>query len=141
MKKTLLLIGISLLSCFLFLTNISAQGTYGNTLLFDQVYSDYSGWSYTTNNVFTKNTFTFTYAGATVSGNLAPARGKTFTTMNNTVAITSKAYTGGIKCTSIEVSDFASLGQLNFAIQNGSGSSDSRFINSFLKLIRLVALP
>jgi pectin methylesterase-like acyl-CoA thioesterase len=122
MKKLLLKHGLLILLLGWFTASLSAQGTYGNTLLFNQTYSS-STWT-TTGTTFSLITGTDTVVVAgTASGSISSTRSKSFATRNNTTAITSVTYTGAAKCTSVTVSKLPSLGQINLALQNGSGSS------------------
>ncbi|MDR3704814.1 MAG: pectinesterase family protein [Paludibacteraceae bacterium] len=120
MKRFLLKQGLLILLLSWFTASLSAQGTYGNTLLFNSTYT--SSWT-TTGTTFSvvAGIDTVTVAG-TASASISSSRSKAFATRNNTTAITSVNYTGAAKCTSVTVSKLPSLGQINLAVQNGAGT-------------------
>ena len=132
MKKNLLKTGLLLLISMLFVANLSAQGTYGGTLLFNMACSDsvstIPSWTWPASGNFTKakNGYTFTVQGISTT---RTARAKTFTTVNNatTTPATSIAQSYAAKCTGVTIQNLASLGQINLFVQNGSSGTAGLF--------------
>ncbi len=114
MKKSLLKICMGMLFSSLLFVNISAQGTYGNSLLFDFNNASAS-WTTATTGTFVESNVGTANQTVTVDG---------ISTVDPTRSA-KQGYSGATKCTSVTISEFSSLGQINLALQNGSTSKDA----------------
>ncbi|GHT18077.1 hypothetical protein FACS189429_3710 [Bacteroidia bacterium] len=98
----------------------AAQGAYGGTQLFDVRFADGVTWAASGSHSFQKNGYTFSVEGI---GSVSDSRIGNFNTINSTTPTTQVNFTGAVKCTSVEISEMASLGELTLAIQNGSSGN------------------